>query len=527
MHAAKPRAFFLLHLPALLLAVGLAGLGYAVQGRLGFGLSDEGFLWYGVQRVMAGEVPIRDFMAYDPGRYYLAAAVLSLFGDDGVLALRMVSTAVQAGGLFIGLVLLGRAAPRRDLVLLIAGAVILAAWMFELYKQYDKTTALALLAALALMAGRPGRRGFFVAGAVIGLAAVIGRNHGLYGALGGVLVLLYLALERGTGGWRCRLPEGTVHWLAGIVAGYTPVLLLALLVPGFAASFVDSLLFLFEYGSTNLTLPVPWPWLYRVSAMPLLDAFRWLVYGSLFILLIVFCLAGAAYLVRAVVGGRSVSPLLVSAICLAPGYTHYAFSRADEYHLAVGIFPLLIGVLVAAAGQRRVVARSVAAVMVLLSVLVTYSLHPVFAECRQQPGSAGCTRLTVGDDELEVRSNIVQMIRAIQNWAAEVPPDRAVLVVPVWPGIYPLLGKTSPVWELYAAAPRSAAFQRREIERLRQARPGMILVNNIGLDNRPDLTYGNTHPLLTRYITENYVEVARMGVYYLFRAPDLVAAPGR
>src|SRR6516165_4482200 len=68
----------------------------ALQLKVGLNLADEGFLWYGAQRTAAGEVPLRDFQAYEPGRYYWTAIWMWLARDDGIIVMRLAATAFEA-----------------------------------------------------------------------------------------------------------------------------------------------------------------------------------------------------------------------------------------------------------------------------------------------------------------------------------------------------------------------------------------------------------------------------------------------
>src|SRR5262249_11360032 len=94
-------------LGALVLSIVIVGGACLLEHNLDLQVADEGFLWYGAWRTMLGEMPLRDFDSYDPGRYYWTAIWLSLFGNN-LLALRLAVAALHLAALFISLIILRR-----------------------------------------------------------------------------------------------------------------------------------------------------------------------------------------------------------------------------------------------------------------------------------------------------------------------------------------------------------------------------------------------------------------------------------
>lgn len=168
------------------------------QGNKGFNLWDEGFLWYGVQRVLLGEVPIRDFMAYDPGRYYWSAALLSIAGDNGIMSVRIAGAIFQGLGLFVGLLLVAQTTKAKDkfnIPFIIISAATFVLWMFPRHKLFDISLSIFLVGILTFLVSNPKPKRYFLAGVGVGLVAFFGRNHGMYGAIGSLGVIAWLGIK--------------------------------------------------------------------------------------------------------------------------------------------------------------------------------------------------------------------------------------------------------------------------------------------------------------------------------------------
>jgi hypothetical protein len=487
---------------AIMLAAGIVVVLFLWQGKIGFNIGDEGFLWYGAQRVMRGEVPLRDFMAYDPGRYYWSAAVMKAWGSDGIMPLRAAVAIFQAFGLAVGLFLIGRSEKNRSILYSVISALILVAWMYPLYKSFDIAVSIMMIGALTFLIEKPSISRYFIAGICLGVVAVFGRNHGLYGAAGSLGVIGWLRINRTEGP---TLAKGFFVWVAGVVVGFSPILLMALLVPGFAASFVESIRFLFEYKSTNLPLPIPWPWRVNWASGSLVDSARAVLIGIFFIATLAFGLLSLIWVVLQKLRHQQVQPVFAAASFLALPYAHYAYSRADVDHLALGVFPLLIGSLVLIARRSTPVKWSLAIAFCVISLCTMYAVQPAW-QCRP---AAACVDVEISGTSLRIDPNTAVAIKFVRGLAATYAPNGGNFVVaPFWPSIYAVFDQRSPMWEIYALFPRSQAFQLAEIERIKKANPRFILVLDIPLDGRDDLRFTRTHPLIYQYIVANFERVS-------------------
>ncbi len=484
----------------------VAGAWALASWRLDFNLSDEGFYWYGAQRILQGELPFRDFMSYDVGRYLLAAAVMWLAGDDGIVAARVAGSLVHVAAVALALGLwlpclddrTGRVA-RWTLATL--GAAILTLWFWPYYKSFDHAASAAAVGAGLLLLRARTAWGWFGSGLLVGLVAVMGRNHGVYA---GVTCLLLLPMVRRGGGGTQPSRGSLVAWLAGVALGFSPNLLLMAGAESFASAFLDSVLLIFQLGQTNLGLPVPWPWVAPKEYPGGLIRLGQVLQGAAFLLLVAFPVLALAWLWKRrwrYEGWRE--QLVVAAAAAAVPYSHYAFSRPDITHLTLGIVPALIGAAALLSRQSTARVLLLSACALCATVLVMGRAQPLLS---LHAFGASMVPVTVQGQQLWASKRTAQRLAAAQ-WALKGQVQPSLLAVPDLMGLYAVYRVASPTWEIYPLFRRNAAFERSELERLQQQQPDWVMISDHALDGNADLRFSRLRPTIHRWIGSGYIAV--------------------
>ena len=505
----------------LIFGVLLTLLYFLATWNLDINLADEGFYWYGAQRILHGEVPFLDFMAYDPGRYYIGALVMQVVGSDGIWAARLAAYLVLALLVSLGiyLALLSFQGTRKAQIFYSAVvALVLIIWTYPTFRTFDFLAGVLLILAVSIFLRHRSLRGWFFSGLLLGLVAILGRNHGVYGVFAHLLALAIIYLDR-----ESIKPAGRTYlaWVFGVCVGYLPIILLAVFVDGFAQAFFESIKFIFESSATNIALPVPWPWTVDIGKLGLVWSAIFMMKGLFFIGLLAFAVIGLGYVALARKSGRSLmsgeagNSVFLASICLALPYAQYAFSRADIEHLAPSTLPLIFGVLSIPIAHKSKARILVGVLLVFSGLMVMLGTQPAlrYFVLRDQ-----LEAYAIGRDKILIPADQATILRGFDRLIdAEKLKGGSFLALPNYPTVHAIHSSKMPIWEIYSLFNRPKPFEEKEIARMEKNMPSLVILSNHALDQNEGLRYSNMHPEIYRWLNTQYRKELRENNIEIYR----------
>lgn len=479
---------------SLILALALSALAFWINADQSISWADEGLLWYGSQRVQAGELPVRDFYAYDPGRYFWTAAFYEMVSDHSLRTTLLAGSAFACMVLTVLLVSMSRAGLSRGWRVLLAVTLTIA-FAFPRHKIFDQSLSLLLACVILLVLEAPeSRRRWLVLGIASGLAATMGRNHGVFYVLAALLTGGYLLLSaRGVRPW-----EAASRFALGVVIGYLPMIALFFLHPGFLTDFWRSVLLT---GQWQLSLPIPFPWSIQVDDLPPLWAAHLWLFSIMCLLIPASYLATLGWVTyRSRLGERRPLTEAMTALSLAGlPYLHQAFDRADFGHFVQGVLPAL-GVFVCTAAflssvsWRPLAMRWGSLVMLTTSVALWIPYVPYVQMSLLERHSPGATRsLTMDATVYRIESYQARLLSVVREMARDCQiKDREFLAAPHFPGLYAFLGVRAPAWETYYLHNRPAEMQEAHRQAMASIRLAVI-APELTIDNLDRLRFRRMH----------------------------------
>jgi len=377
--------------------------------------------------------------------------------------------------------------------------------MIPRHKVFESSLAMAAVWFAVRLIENPTVKRHFISGVFIGLAAFFGRNHGFYGFLAFALIILLIRFRLHP----TNLPRCGLAWAGGVLAGYSPMLMMMLFLPGFFESFFAPFRYIINRGSTNMPLPVPWPWLFDYSKKTLLQGLVLFSVGTSFVLLPFHHISGIVY--ATVVGKkqRQRTTILAATSFIGLFYMHYAFSRADLAHLGQGIAPLIIGLTALPFliwGDHRKMARlTVLTLLLALTILATFPKNNFLNKVLAPTGH--WAKVEVAGDTLWLRAGMAEYVETVKTAGTHlIGEDENVLVIPWGPTTYSILGRKSPIHEMWFWEQHSVEQQRAFIEQMDRKNINWIIFEDRALDQREELRFQNSHPLFWEFIEANYQE---------------------
>ena len=171
---------------ALLMSIIIISLFYYPSIRVGYNYADEGYLYLGSLCLFKKLVPIRDFRAYDPGRYYWCVLWMKIITNN-IMTLRFAMSLVMISSLTLFAWLLFIATQQWPIIFI--ATLISFVWLKPYFKAFDiffsifaSLTAFMIIYFSSVFV-------YFVAGIIVGSAMFFGLNLALYVGLTTVIAI--------------------------------------------------------------------------------------------------------------------------------------------------------------------------------------------------------------------------------------------------------------------------------------------------------------------------------------------------
>ena len=483
----EPETFLLI----LAICVGVIALILSFNHNAGFNVPDGGYLWYGTLRVLEGKVPIRDFRAYDPGRYYWTALWLKLLGNK-LTSIRFASYIWLLIPLTLVLYLLYFAVD--SWIIVGIGSILLACWAQPIHKIIDFSIPLVTIFLIQLLLTHPSNTLIFILFLWIGFTWFVGLNHFIYNGMAGFATCLFIYVQHSI-----PFHSLTINVFGGLAIGLFPMLLF-LLIPYTGNTYIKKkIVKIINRRSTNLKIPIPWPHKQVRKNLNGMDNLRQRLLSVSTILLPTWYILTLILFLS--LPDFTKFHFLAASSIVGIFYLNHFYSRSDLAHLYLTGSPMILGILSIQNGNLV----SLICLIFLMIYCFILAIHPLYKAIKEEKYNLDRKYLKAGKGLVYLNSGLHNELTAIIHIIkTNILPNESVFITPLLVGIYPLIERESPVYDTFPVYPANLKQQKKMITEIKTSDTRLILVQNVSLDGRADLQFQNTHPLVWSFICQNF-----------------------
>jgi len=463
-------------------------------------LGDEGYLVYGSLAVLRGEIPIRDFRAYDPLRYLWCALFFKLIGP-GFKTARIAMTALSIMSIILIFVII--LAASKDPLLACFISCLSVLWMHPSHKQGEMLfSVLGVVLALLLMNSNAF---IYFSNPIIYVSALllfsVFYGHNLLIYFLGIVALWALTMVISGLPILAKLTELAIYLTClGFFLG-----VLLKLVPGYFSAFWSrKVKVVMARGTSNLSLPKPWVWAKHTPQLNSLTPMRCLVFKTLFstmpvvyIGIISTWIFYAPFRMNPEQGGilaSSISGLI---------FFHHFLSRADLGRINQIILPFII---VVGLFVSMVWTSSHAIIFALGGIAFTiWFLWPRADFANKWRAKRRTKSFETAYETLQLPTAVADRLNGLKDVIERNSKvNDKIFAVPINIAILAAMNRKTAVYDFFPVYPSTELAQDHMIEELRVSKPNVAILGKQKLDGREDLLFATNYAKVHAFIEKNY-----------------------